>query len=274
MRLIPTESKLQMRYKPGIIQFWDSEEIPEYLCPLLSSIADLNPSLRRDLFSKRKAENFIAENFGRRQVEAFNACAVPAMQADYFRYCAVYVLGGIYVDVDFTGRAPLGPLLEGPAGATLFGRPELPPNWRAPAYEWGERVGEYRVIMNSFFAFKDREHPLLELTTEVATSNVENRVAEDVALVTGPAVFTALYQMKELGSFDAFLDHHTGSPVGLFARRMCEAIGEYERVSAAFEGVRILPEVEARYWLGPSQEPLPYKSTEAHWPNVTTSIYR
>lgn len=257
-----------------IIQYWDSEEIPDYVAAPLASFGELNPDLPHLVFSERKAGELIAERFGGRHADAFRACAVPAMQADYFRYCAVYALGGVYADADFRCIASLRPLLSGPGGGTLFGRPELPRRWRVPEFEWRERAGPYRAVMNSFFAFPSPGHPLLELAIEIATANVEARVAEDVALVTGPAIFTSLYLLRELGSFDAFLSYAEGGVLEGSSRLFCETVGDHGRVAGAFEGVA-LPPVEQTYMLVAGIDtPLPYKDTDAHWVNVTSSIYR
>jgi hypothetical protein len=258
---------------PPIIQYWDSEEVPDYVAATVASFAELNPDLTHRLFDRREAGGLIAERFGARHAAAFAACAVPAMQADYFRYCAAFALGGVYVDVDFSCRASLRPLLDDAATGTLFGRAELPSPWRTPAFEWREPVGAYRVVMNSLFAFPSPGHPLLELAIEIATANIEGRVAEDVALVTGPAIFTSLYQLNELDSFDAFVAYLRGSAMEASARLLCETVGEHARVQRAFEGVRVLAEEETGRWVAASEAPLPYKATERHWTNVTSSIY-
>jgi hypothetical protein len=260
--------------KPAIVQYWHSEEIPGYIAELLASFGAANPEMRHLVFSMRKAERTIGEHFGGREVEAFRACAVPAMQADYFRYCAVHALGGVYADADFRCLTSLRNLLDGPQSGTLFGRPELPPRWRNPQFEWRERAGPYRVVMNSFFAFPSPGHPLLELAVEIATAGVEGRVAEDVALVTGPAIFTSLYLLRETGSFEEFVRYAEGGALEPSSRLLCETIGDYERVGRAFAGVSMPAETEARAWVGSPDAPLPYKDTEAHWMNTSTSIYR
>jgi hypothetical protein len=259
--------------KPAIIQYWDSEEIPDYIAELLASFGAANPGMRHLVFDRRSAEELIGERFGKRQAEAFHACAVPAMQADYFRYCAVHALGGVYADADFRCLAPLRELLGGTQSGTLFGRPELPPRWRNPRFEWRERIGPYRVVMNSFFAFPSPAHPLLELAIEIATANVEGRIAEDVALVTGPAIFTSLYLLRQTGSFDEFARYAEGGVLEASARLLCETVGDFERVGRAFAGVSIPPETATHNWVGSPEVSLPYKDTGAHWMNTSSSIY-
>jgi Glycosyltransferase sugar-binding region containing DXD motif len=257
-----------------VIQYWDSERIPGYVSELLAGVGERNPDLRHLVFDERTAAELIAERFGGRHLEAFRTCAVPAMQADYLRYCAVYALGGVYVDADFRCVAPLRPLLGGPLDGVLFGRPELPARWRVPAFEWRERVGPHRAIMNSFFAFSTAGHPLLGLAIEIATANVERRVGHDVALVTGPAIFTSLYLMRELGSFDAFVAYVKGGALEPFGRFLCETVGDHERASAALDRVWLRPETDSRRWVLTPEEPLPYKASEDHWVNVDSGIFR
>lgn len=256
-----------------LVRYWHSERPPDYLAGLLATFPEHNPAMRHLVFSERSAAAFIAEHFGARETAAFGACAVPAMQADYFRYCAIYALGGVYADVDFRCVAALSSLLDDRGGGTLFGRPELPPPWQGTDYEWRERVGPYRVVMNSIFALP-RRHPLLALAIEVATANIEHRVGEDVALVTGPLVLTSLYLLRELGSFEAFLAYVQGGVLASAAPRICAAVEDFERVPVAFEGVTLRSVAESREFVRGPGFPLPYKQTEDHWMNVKSSIYR
>lgn len=256
-----------------ILQYWHSEEIPHEVAELIAGFRSLNPDLELRVFDERAAAELIARRFGERELEAFRACAVPAMQADYFRYCAVHALGGIYADADLRCVAPLRSLLAGPASGALFGRPELPPAWRTPAFEWRERIGAYRVVINSLFAFPEPGHPLLELVIEIATANIERRIEGGVWLVTGPAIFTSLYLLRELGSFAAFAAYVEGGALAPMPSLLHDAIGDCERVHDAFGGVSLRPMDEAYELIRDAGE-LSYKTGEGHWVNVTSGIYR
>ena len=89
----------------------------------------------------------------------------------------------------------------GPSAPVRFRPPEVGHHWRN--LNWRERVGGFRVIGNNVFAFPDG-HPLLELTVEVATRNIEARLSQDIAEVTGPGIFTNLYLAYELGSLERY----------------------------------------------------------------------
>lgn len=264
---------LERRPVTALVQYWHSEKAPEEIATLIASFPAVNADMRHRVFCEKSAEKFIAEHFSSREVDAFRACGVPAMQADYLRYCAVLRLGGIYADADLLCAAPLSTLLSPGETGVLFGWPKLPEKWQTPLFEWGERVGPYRAVLNSLFAFEAAGHPLLELSVEIATANIENRIAEDVAVTTGPGIFTSLYLLRELGSFDDFISYAKGGVLEISAPLCCEVIGTYERVERAFEGVRIPPMAESHAWAYTPYPPPSYKSTE-HWSDVTTSIFR
>lgn len=266
--------------RPALSQYWDTEVVPAGIAELCATFGRLNPDFDHRVYDKGQAERFIAGRFGARELAAFRACAVPAMQADYFRYCAGFALGGIYADADFECLRPLRPLLEGTAdGALFFGR--------------GERLlGERRVprVWNGFFAFTEPGHPLLELTLEIATTNIESRLAErlwpseaslaehdpqaarwsvmmGILLTVGPGIFTLLWLVRSEGSFEAARRHVEGTPLARFLAPYLEAIGDYSRIDAAFDGVRIGSLEEMHRWVAHPAVVPAYKETDVHWHN-------
>jgi len=261
----------------SISQYWDAESVPAYLAGPLASFRDLNPGSDHRVFSETQAEMLIAEHIGRREADAFAACAVPAMQADYFRYCSVLIRGGVYADVDYRCRAPLGTMVDfhGDGGTLFFGRGIHDLNGLAT-----------RRIWNGLFGFSRSEHPFLRLAVEIATANIEARiperiwsvgenVREAIWLTVGPGVFTLMHLIREWGSFDAFISNIAGSAAEPFGELYCEAIGNYQRLVEAFDGVLISPFESLWDWVEDvPQDELPYKETERHWHNFNSSIFR
>lgn len=238
-----------------IIQYWHSESIPHYVNDLLRTFRDGNPDMRHLVFSERSAAKLIAEHYGKREVEAFAACAIPAMQADYFRYCAVLALGGTYCDADARCLASLRPVVPATGKGQLFGRPDGP-------------------VINGFFAFGSPDHHFLELALKIATANIERRLCNRVYYTTGAPIFETLYLLDRLGSFDALIDRSKGRRREDFIRFYCETIGDYDHVPHAMEGIEVGSIREISALVSHSGVPLPYQETSAHWTNLEQEIFR
>jgi mannosyltransferase OCH1-like enzyme len=213
-----------------IVQYWHGSEPPTEVTELIASFRTHNPELPHLLFDRAGAEEFIAERFSERELGAFRTCAVPAMQADYFRYCAVLALGGIYADVGFRCLRPLQGLVKESADAQLFKRPR-------------------GHLINGLFIFKLPGHPLLRLALDIATTNIEQRIMEQVWAVTGPGIFTGL---------------HIHCQQGLDIEKLGRD-GRHARLAKAFKGVSIAPLQTTANWLGGPERPLQYKQGETQW---------
>jgi hypothetical protein len=266
-----------------IIQYWDTEELPDYVGELIAGFRRLNRDMEHLIFSERTAGEFIEEHFGEREAAAFRACAVPTMQSDFFRYCAVYVLGGAYVDVAFSCLSPLRSLFDGVDGGRLFRKD--PPGY----------------LLSGFFLFRAPGHPLPRLVLDVATSNIEQRAAERVQMVTGPWILSSLSLLYELGRRESLREGVAEGGVARLAEPLCreaaavvptpgarkwigrmvepliDAVGDYSRLTDAFEDICITPYEEALNWIGEPDSGLPYKRSDRYWLNWQRegrSIYR
>ena len=241
--------------KPPLIQYWHEPKPPDYMAELLETFGALNPELEHLVFDEAGARAFIESHLTRREVEAFEACAVPAMQADYFRYCAAFGLGGICVDADYRCVAPLWPIMDGTEGQ-LF--------------------GPGPILSNSLFGFRSPGHSLLELTREIATALIEQRFPGTVAEVTGPWIFSILHRLHaHLGK--PGLPRVLDSPERRALMEVVVAtIGSDERLAQAFEGVRVSDGSDAsiRHRLQRLPERPPYKETAADWRKANLDIYR
>ncbi|MET0306460.1 MAG: hypothetical protein ABW196_09570 [Solirubrobacterales bacterium] len=260
-----------------VIQYWDAEEPPQQIVELLATFPRHNPGSRQLLFSESSAEALIAEHFTDREVRAFRACAVPASQADYLRYCAGYALGGICLDADIQCGGDLGPVFAGPHRGILFGQQERLPDWIEHIFAWPYRVGPYRLVANGAFAFEQARNPLLGLAIEVATANIENRVADGLTgvwLTTGPGVLTSIYLLQRLGSIDAFMRFAEGTVLDSTAALFCEVVGDWSRVDDALDGVEMAPveKIDKRVL---RHVGVPRSEMDgAHWSTPEGSIFR
>lgn len=252
----PTEADARL----AIVQYWHDEDIPPDIRELLATFPEHNPDFRHLVFSEATAERFLEDHCGRAELEAFRASAVPAMQADYFRYCAAYVLGGVCVDADCRCVASLRELVA--SGGEIFEGPK--PNH----------------AHNGFFGFGSAGHPLLRLAIDVATTNVEFRIADKVWVVAGPWVFGKLLRMWRQGA-TAHIEkarsgpEFVGKPHRLrYLDALQEKIGGDARVEAAFEGVRVSSLERAWTFIAHAGAGLAYKQSKTHFPNFEGSIYR
>jgi Glycosyltransferase sugar-binding region containing DXD motif len=237
---------------PPIVQYWNEDPPPDYIAEILATFREHNPYLTHRVFSESTAEALIEEHFGARQVDAFRACAVPAMQADYFRYCAILALGGLYCDVDERCVADLRPLVPRAGGGQLF------------------ELLQTGLIVNGLFAFGAPGHTFLELALEIATVNIERRRFQSVFHATGPLVFSCVYWVAKLESFDAMLELAASRPGSRgqmvpTLRAYCEVIGDHARAAPALDGIQVSPFEERTDFVRDAEERPPYKDTEVHY---------
>lgn len=252
---MPTHPPLP-RHLP-LVQYWDASPWPLEIAGLITSFTARNPDHPHLIFDRLEAETLIAEQFSVRELAAFRSCAVPAMRADYFRLCALHALGGAYIDADACCVGSLHSLLSDLEGGHVF---QLSSG----------------VVQTGIFAFRPG-HPFLRLALEIATVNIEKRIADvpkGVWITTGPGVFTAMYRLFSRGSIRAFLDLYSGTRLKEeVARVVCEAAGDYAGIVRSFHDVRISPIACAGRYIRAPEARLAYKHTDAHWNTWRGSIF-
>jgi hypothetical protein len=84
--------------------------------------------------------------------------------------------------------------------------------------------------------------------------------------------FTSLYLLRELGSFDAFIEYTSHGALKPVAPVTCEAIGDYGRLLEAFEGVRVSHAKRILQWVRHTKPS--YKQTDAYWTRWSSSLLR
>lgn len=228
-----------------IVQYWHSASVPCEVAALTDTFRRCNPGLRHRVFDK--AERFIVQHLTPREATAFRACAVPAMQADYFRYCAILVLAGIWSDVGLRCLGSLNALTEATTQGMLF------------------RPIAGRPLGNSFFIFKRRNHPLLQLTLEIATTNIERRADRRVNVVTGPWIFSVLNFLHTNGSLEPAILVPKSHPQRAAIENLLTVVGDYGVLSNAFAGVQVVDLNDADNLVTPPTTHLQYKYRATRW---------
>lgn len=102
---------------PLIVQFWDSETVPDDVATAIATWRDQNRGFEHRLFNEATARAFIENSHGQRALAAFDRCHHPAMKADFFRVAYLVSEGGLYVDADDVCARPVAELLEAISGA-------------------------------------------------------------------------------------------------------------------------------------------------------------
>jgi len=84
-----------------IYQTWHSRTLPQKMADCVERLKRDNPEFEHHLYDDTECRAFIAENFDRSVVEAYDALIPGAFKADLWRYCVLYKKGGVYLDIKF-----------------------------------------------------------------------------------------------------------------------------------------------------------------------------
>jgi hypothetical protein len=66
----------------------------------LDTWKDLNPDYEHHYFDNNACKEFLIEHYNKDVLLAFSLLKLGAAKADFFRYCYLYIMGGIYSDLD------------------------------------------------------------------------------------------------------------------------------------------------------------------------------
>jgi len=156
----------------NLFQFWNMPDPPAEVAALMQGWR-AEPGFAYRRFDAPGAEAYIAERIGAKAVAAYRQCGVPAMQADFFRYCALFSEGGVYIDADTERGGDLAAMIAGTGRGLLMNR--------------------QKKIANDFLFVRAAGDPLFEKVIAQAIENIENRVSNNVWLVTGPGIMTHMH---------------------------------------------------------------------------------
>lgn len=154
-----------------MVGYWHTPDLPEDIAKIREGWIANGPAEIR-IYDRDQARTFIQEHYSARELDAFDACAIPAMQSDVFRVLEIYALGGFYLDL----------------GIELLARPE-------PFLAPGDHLVLYRRwhgrIVNNMFACKAGNAILGQIKDRIL-DNIAQRRDGGVWGVTGPAVWNEI----------------------------------------------------------------------------------
>lgn len=189
----------RVRIPRVMVQYWhDSGAVPDDVRECLASWEPLTgQGFERILFDDNTARGFIASQFGRTEVAAFDRCPHPAMRCDYFRLCYIFRHGGFYVDADEVyqggdlrswfgdGKLKIQPLCYSTLSNTMVPTNAFVGN-RACSPEWIFYVNNNPLIAPA-------SHPVIRLAlaraTRILLSHTGGRL--DIQSATGPGNLTS-----------------------------------------------------------------------------------
>ncbi len=240
-----------------LFQYWDTGEPPDDVAICIETFRVMNPDMEYRLFSRDDAAWFIKKHHGSRELQAFEACAVPAMQSDYFRLCRLARGGGVYVDVDNRCVGSLSQL------ASLVQRSAVA-SWNAH-------------LVNSFWVTHAAGDPFVMACLTLATQNIEDRAFNNVYTATGPGVLDAVRVVchpeiypKLARAMDNAMQRSWNFP-GLVERARRQ-IPQTQALVDAFRAMRVFNPGQLDPWIL-YQAPA-YKAGERHWLNWRRSLYQ
>lgn len=86
----------------NIFQTWFTKNLEPGMARAIKSIKDKNPEFKYYLYDDNDCRNFIAQNFDKDVLFAYDNLIPGAYRADLWRYCILFAKGGIYLDIKYT----------------------------------------------------------------------------------------------------------------------------------------------------------------------------
>ncbi len=155
-----------------IFQTWKTKDLHPNIVKIRTRIQELNPTYKMMLFDDDDMERFIYDNFSDTVYSAYKRLVVGAAKADFWRYCVLYLVGGIYLDIDSEIVRPLDELIQ-ECDQCIITREKHTGNF------------------NNWFMIFEPNHPILKKAIEMCCWNIENYSSADTAInvaqLTGPA---------------------------------------------------------------------------------------
>jgi mannosyltransferase OCH1-like enzyme len=157
---------------PNVVyQTWKTKKLPGQVQAQIDIMKSLNPEYTFNLFDDTEMNSWMEENVPADVLSAYKSLQVGAAKADLWRYCILFKMGGIYLDIDSIILSPIHLFVESTDQAVI------------------SRESNVGCFLQWLLAFQ-KGHPILETAIEIATQNILNKSSTNVAILTGPHVFT------------------------------------------------------------------------------------
>jgi len=84
-----------------IYQTWHTKDLPPHMKKCVDDLKLSNPDFTHHLYDDVECRKFIADNFSKKVLYAYDTLVPGAFKADLWRYCVLYKNGGIYLDIKY-----------------------------------------------------------------------------------------------------------------------------------------------------------------------------
>ncbi len=159
-----------------IFQSWKTKNPPPKIQENIRKIREMNPEYEYILFDDNDCRQFLQKHFGDNYANAFDELIPGAFKCDFWRYAVMYIVGGVYIDIDMT---PLVPFREMFSDKDEF------------VSIVDRTVSNYPGIFQSFIACRTA-HPIMRTSLDLAFYNIvskrNNLFNTGILSITGPGV--------------------------------------------------------------------------------------
>lgn len=162
---IKKEHKIPKR----IVQYWNTDDIPEEIQQLMHSWEEMNSEFSYTLYNREKAVEFLNMHYGSEVTALFNIANLPAMQSDIFRVAYILKEGGIYVDAATRCVKNISGLIQSKSSLVLMRK-------------WNNH------IWNGFIA-SEADNQIVRSIFNNILLNMREQKINNIWLATGPGLF-------------------------------------------------------------------------------------
>lgn len=186
-----------------IYQSWKTKELPKDAEENVKKLLELNPEYDYELSDDQDCKQFLLEHFGEEYALAFDIIKPGAFKCDYWRYAKLYVLGGVYLDMDLVPEVPFSEIID------------EEDEFVSVADQWAFSVPKC-TIYQAFLAVAPK-HPVMYYSFIFSFSNIMTRRSDlfDLFSITGPVVVG-----QSLNMFWGYEDTHRNIISGLHPKNV------------------------------------------------------
>ena len=189
---IPRTKKQEEEVRNGvpliIYESWKSHEVPKGMRDNILRLLKTNPEFDYYLYSDEECAAFIADNYDKDVLAAFQALKPGAYKSDLWRYCILYKLGGVYLDIKYYSTVPLINVID--ENPTVFVRDADSYSVQIPAGDFS-----FQTCLYNGFMISPPKNEIFKLCIDEIVESCKKRLyRRNNVDVTGPCLLGRIVQ--------------------------------------------------------------------------------